>query len=163
MNAVSTGAPFASTAIEIDAPLAQVWSVMIDAARYREWNPFLVELRPVDGQLTVGGAIHLRVQWARGGGARTVEVVTRLDHPTTRGDLSHAAMEYRYTGWLPRLALVRGSRRQSLEQRAGGPTIYRTEERFTGLLARGVPLAQVQDGFERHARALKSRAEAARA
>jgi hypothetical protein len=159
---MSAAAPIATASVEIDAPIAQVWSVMLDAARYAEWNPFVVELRPVDDALVVGGAIHLHVKWSGGGGARTVEVVSRLDAPAAAAgsDTSRATMEYRFVGWLPRLALVRGSRVQSLEQRDGGPTIYRTEERFTGLLARRVPLRRVQDGFERHAHALKQRAEA---
>ena len=48
---------------------------------------------------------------------------------------------------------------QTLEERAGGVTLYRSDETFRGLLASSVPLADVQDGFERHARALKARAE----
>jgi hypothetical protein len=68
-------------------------------------------------------------------------------------------MEYIFTGWLPRLMLVRGSRLQALEQPAGGPTVYTTSERFGGLLARAVPLKKVQRGFEQHGLALKARAE----
>jgi hypothetical protein len=153
-------APVADATIEIAAPIELVWRVMTDLARYGEWNPFVVEIRAVDGAFAVGRPIALRVRWARGGGARTIEVVTRLDAPTTGPDgTQRSTMEYRYTGWLPLLSLVRGSRQQALEQRPGGPTIYRTSERFTGLLARAVPVAKVQDGFERHARALKERAE----
>jgi hypothetical protein len=152
--------PHAEATVEIDAPIDLVWKVMTDAARYGEWNPFVVELKPDGGALAVGGKIALRVRWGRGGGAETIEQVTRLEAPSP--DVSGARrsiMEYEYLGWLPRLALVRGSRLQVLEQRPGKPTIYRTSETFTGLLARGVPLAKVQDGFERHARALKQRAE----
>jgi hypothetical protein len=156
VEAAVRASPIAAATVEIDAPIDVVWDVMTDAARYPEWNPFVVELRPVGGELQVGGPIELQVRWARGGGARTIEVVSRLDPPRS----GRAAMEYRFVGWLPRLALVRGSRLQSIEQPAGGPTTYRTSERFTGLLARRVPLAKVQDGFERHARALKARAEA---
>jgi hypothetical protein len=155
--------PHAEATVAIDAPIDLVWSVMTDTARYREWNPFVVELAPVGGALAVGGKIHLRVQWGRGGGAETVEVVTRLEAPTPAGSgPRRSLMEYQYLGWLPRLALVRGSRQQSLEQQPGQATVYRTAETFTGLLARGVPLAKVQDGFERHAQALKQRAESLR-
>jgi len=158
--------PVAETSVDIDAPIDLVWEVMTDVARYREWNPFVVALTPVrPGPLTVGSDIHLEVRWGRGGGTRTLERVTRLDGPAARpGDPTRrSTMEYIYLGWLPRLALIRGSRLQSLEQAPGRPTTYRTSERFTGLLARQVPLAKVQDGFERHARALKQRAEALRA
>ena len=152
-------APFAEAAVEIAAPIDVVWRVMTDLPRYREWNPFVVAIEPVDGAFRVGTAIALTVKWGRRGGASTIEVVDRLDGPAPDGEVQRALMEYRFVGWLPRLALVRGSRQQQLEQRPGGPTTYRTSERFTGLLARGVPLAKVQDGFERHARALKARAE----
>jgi hypothetical protein len=154
--------PIAATTIEIDAPIDQVWRVMTDAARYPEWNPFVVSLVPDGGELAVGKRIELAVRWGRGGGTQTIEVVSRLEPPSPPSSAApaQAVMEYRYTGWLPTLRLVRGSRLQSLAQRPGAPTTYHTSERFTGLLARGVPLAKVQDGFERHARALKERAEA---
>jgi len=154
-------APSAEASVDIAAPIELVWRVMNDLPRYGEWNPFVVDIRPVGGAFAVGTAIALNVKWGRGGGASTIEVVDRLDAPKPGTDaVQRALMEYRYVGWLPRLMLVRGSRQQMLEQRPGGPTTYRTSERFTGLLARGIPLAKVQDGFERHARALKQRAEA---
>lgn len=152
-------APFAEAAIDIAAPIDVVWRVMTDLPRYGEWNPFVVAIQAVDGAFRVGSSIALTVKWSRRGGASTIEVVDRLDAPARDGEVQRALMEYRFVGWLPRLALVRGSRQQALEQRPGGPTTYRTSERFTGLLARGVPLAKVQDGFERHAQALKARAE----
>ena len=152
-------APYAEASVDIQAPIEVVWQVMTDLARYPEWNPFVVGIAPVDGAFAVGKDISLEVKWGRGGGAKTIERVSRLDAPRPDGDARRAAMEYVFLGWLPRLALVRGSRLQALEQRAGGPTTYRTSERFTGLLARGVPLAKVQDGFERHAKALQARAE----
>lgn len=153
-------APVAEASVDIAAPIDLVWRVMTDVARYPEWNPFVVDIRPVRGDFVVGAPIALTVKWGRGGGASTIEVVDRLDAPAPGGDaVQRALMEYRFVGWLPRLALVRGSRQQALAQPPGGPTTYRTTERFTGLLARGVPLAKVQDGFERHARALKARVE----
>jgi hypothetical protein len=153
-------APYAEATVDIQAPIDVVWQVMTDLPRYAEWNPFVVGIAPVRGALAVGTDIALEVKWGRGGGAKTIERVSRLEGPRADGEARRAAMEYVFLGWLPRLALVRGSRLQALEQRAGGPTTYRTSERFTGLLARGVPLAKVQDGFERHAKALKARAEA---
>jgi hypothetical protein len=152
--------PTAEHSVSIDAPIEVVWSVMTDLPRYGEWNPFLVSITPRDGAaLRVGSAVSLHVRWSDGGQERTVEVVTRLE-PPGEGAPRRAAMEYRYTGWLPRLHLVEGSRLQTLEQAPGGLTVYRTHEAFRGLLARAVPLAKVQDGFERHALALAARAEA---
>jgi len=147
------GRPVADFAVAIDAPIEAVWAVMIDFSRYGEWNPFVVGISPrAPGPLRVGSELVLDVRWADGGAVRTVEIVTRLDAPTAGA----AAMAYRYTGWLPRLHLVEGSRVQTLEQAGEGRSVYRTVEAFGGLLARAVPLAKVQDGFERHGRALKS-------
>src|SRR6185369_15347677 len=110
----------------------------------------------------VGSAVSLHVRWSGGGEARTVEIVTRLESPSPAAESGlprSALLEYRFTGWLPRLRLIECSRRQTLEQAPGGQTIYRTHEAFHGLLRSAVPLTKVQDGFERHAAALKARAE----
>jgi hypothetical protein len=154
--------PVADVSLSIDAPIADVWAVMTDAARYADWNPFVVGLRVRGGALRVGALVELTVRWPSGGGTRTVEQVTRLEAPAVGGDaVARATMEYAYTGLLPRLNLVRGSRRQTLEQAPGGPTIYRSYEAFHGLLKRFVPLGKVRAGFDAHARALAQRARSA--
>jgi hypothetical protein len=84
----------------------------------------------------------------------------RLDPPAIAADGAlRAHLEYRALGPLHALYLVRGARPQQLEQLAGGRTRYRTHERLYGLLAWAVPMRQVQDGFERHAQALRRRCE----
>ena len=57
---------------------------------------------------------------------------------------------------------MRGRRLQSLEELAPGTTRYRTRERLTGALAVLVPASALRDGFERHAAALRARAEGLR-
>jgi uncharacterized protein YndB with AHSA1/START domain len=148
----------AATSVDIDAPIEAVWSVMTDFARYPEWNPFVVAIQLLDGELRQGSTLGLHVRWAGGGEEHTVEQVTRLEPPSGSG-MRRATMEYRFTGWLVRLGLVRGSRMQMIEQPARGATTYRTSELFHGWLAAAVPLAKVQQGFELHARALKRRTE----
>lgn len=154
------GAVFAQTEIAIDAPIALVFEVMLDLARYHEWNPFIVRVDGASGAPKAGDAIRLHVRWSSGGGNSSGERVTRVEHPalTGAGSLS-AALEYDFTGPLSALGLVRATRVQTLEQQPGEPTRYATKEEFRGLLVRFLPLAEVQDGFERHARALKARAE----
>jgi len=56
------------------------------------------------------------------------------------------------------MRLVRGRRRQELREQDGTPG-YTTAETLHGLLAAAAPIRKVQDGFERHARALQARAE----
>jgi hypothetical protein len=47
-----------STVVEIDAPPARVWSVLVDLPAYREWNPFIVE---AGGKIAVGEDLSLRM------------------------------------------------------------------------------------------------------
>lgn len=56
--------------------------------------------------------------------------------------------------------MVNGLRDQRLDLIDAHTTSYRTEETLHGWAARFAPIAKVQDGFERHAAALKDRSEA---
>ena len=147
----------AAAAVVIDAPIDVVWAAMLDTDAYAAWNPFIVRVdRKAVGPLAVGQQLVLHVKWGSGGGARATERISGLTPPTPDGT---ALLEYDYGGPLAALGLVRGRRRQRLESVSPGRTSYETAERLTGLLAWAAPTAKVQDGFERHAHALKDRAE----
>jgi len=47
-----------ATVVEIDAPPARVWSVLVDLAAYPQWNPFIVEAA---GTVAVGERLSLRM------------------------------------------------------------------------------------------------------
>src|SRR5262245_46571607 len=47
-----------TTTVEIDAPPARVWSVLVDLPAYREWNPFIVEAA---GTVAAGETLSLRM------------------------------------------------------------------------------------------------------
>ena len=146
--------------VTIDAPLEVVWRVMLDTERYGEWNPF-VERVETPQPPAVGNPIVLHVRWAGGGTARSPERITAIEPPTTADDgTASALLSYVYEGWPARLGLVRGTRHQRLTQRPGGPTTYQTVEEFAGPLVRLAGPARVEEGFRRHAAALKERAEA---
>ncbi len=138
---------------------------MLDFSAYPQWNPFIRRIDGIAGAPQVGQAMQLDVHFIGGSKVRSPERISRIEPPapdaTGRGPgaSKRATLVYSFEGFLSRLYLVRGSRFQRLEQRPGGPTVYRTEEEFHGLLCRFVPLAAVQDGFARHAQALKARAE----
>jgi hypothetical protein len=137
-----------------------VWAVMLDLDAYPAWNPFVVQVDgPAGRPATVGDELVLHVRWASGRGVTTSERITRLEPP---GGAQAATLEYDFGGPLARLGLVRGRRLQQVEGSAAGST-YRTSERLHGLLAFAAPIGRVQDGFERHAAALKARAEAVHA
>ncbi len=145
--------------VEIDAPIEQVWAVMLDTGAYGEWNPFVVRAdSPTPAK--VGDPIVLHVKWANGKGTTSPERIIALEPPHDAADgVRRATLAYVYEGLPAKLGLVRGTRYQELRQEPGGPTRYETEEEFSGPL---VPLAgpnRVEDGFRRHAAALKARCE----
>ena len=144
--------------VEIDAPLDVVWTVMTDTDAYGEWNPFVhrAESRTPP---QVGAPIRLHVEFGNGKRAVSPERISLVETPRDVDGVRRATLGYVYEGLPARLRLVRGTRLQRLSQVPGGPTRYETVEEFAGPL---VPLAgpdRVQEGFRRHAAALKARAE----
>ena len=145
--------------VEIDAPLAVVWQVMLDTETYGEWNPFVVRAETAQPP-AVDNAIVLHVRWANGRGTRSPEVITAIAPPATSADgTTTALLSYEYAGLPAKLGLVRGTRHQRLTQLPGGRTSYDTVEEFSGPLVRLAGPGRVTEGFRRHAEALKRRAE----
>jgi hypothetical protein len=148
----------AQTTISINAPIATVWGVMMDLESYSAWNPFIEKaVRRGAPAPAVGDKLLLHVRFRGGKLVASPERITVISPPGPDGK---ALLEYQFYGWLHLTGMIRGSRLQTLEQEADGTTSYRTEERFRGMMARWTPVRSVQDGFERHAAALKQRAEA---
>jgi hypothetical protein len=112
----------------------------------------------------VGSEITLHVKFANGTKSTSQETVTELVPPcvdASMGGVRRAVFAYKYSGLLPAVGIIEGTRFQYLEQQPGSEeTLCFTEEQFTGPGAVFVPLAQVQDGFQRHAIALQDRAQA---
>jgi hypothetical protein len=150
----------AAAASVIEAPIDLVWSVMLDTERYGEWNPFIVAIdRPATRDVRVGDLLVLHVHWHTGGSVRSTERVRSMEGPEQH-DGRRALLEYEFRGTLGAVGLVRGRRIQELSRIDDGVTAYNTRERLRGPLAFAAPLGRVQDGFDRHAAALKDRAEA---
>ncbi len=149
----------AEAAVVIEAPIALVWEVMVDTERYGEWNPFVVRIearrhRPIE----LGDPIVLHVHWHTGGHTTSRERVTRLEGPEQH-DGRRAVLEYQYRGAFSGPGLVRGRRVQELARIDEDVTSYSTSEHLVGALAWAAPIGRVRDGFQRHASALKARAE----
>ncbi len=145
--------------IEIDAPIETVWAVMLDTARYGEWNTFIRRLDcPSPPQ--VGDPIRIHVEFTPGG-RRTVspERISVVEHPGPENGTRRARLGYVYEGLPSKLGLVRGTRWQVLTQEPGGATVYDTVEEFSGPLVALAGPARVEAGFRRHAESLKQRAE----
>jgi hypothetical protein len=147
-----------SASVSIDAPLEVVWEVMLDTAAYGQWNPFAFRIEcPTPPK--VGDPIVLHVRWANGRTTTSPERISVVDPPHAEGDVRRATLAYVYEGLPARLGLVKGTRYQRLAQEAGGPTRYDTVEEFSGPLVRLAGPKRVEDGFRRHAEALKGRCE----
>jgi hypothetical protein len=136
------------TTISIAASAARVWSVLLDFARYPEWNPFI---RSIEGTPSEG-ALKVRIQSASGKAMTFTPVVL----------LNTAGRELRWKGKLVLRGLFDGEHYFRLAPGGAGSTAFTHGERFTGLL---VPLLRsaldrdTRPGFEAMNRALKQRVE----
>ena len=144
--------------VEIDAPLDLVWRVMLDTDRYGEWNPF-VERVETPQPAAVGNPIVLHVRWANGDTVTSPEEITAIEPPATADGVTTALLSYRFVGWPSRLRMLSAVRHQRLTQRPGAATTYETVEEFEGPFVRFAGPARVEEGFRRHAEALRQRSE----
>jgi len=151
---------YAEADVIIHAPIERVWQTMLETDRYGEWNPFITRIDTPAGGPRVGADLILHVQFSNGMRAKTRERITRLEPPAPGDDgVVRAHLQYVFLGPLHTLFLVRGQRPQIVEALDAGRCRYHTSEKLTGLLAGLAPIRQVQDGFARHAAALKQRCE----
>jgi hypothetical protein len=115
-----------ATAVEIDAPPARVWSVLVDLPAYGEWNPFIVE---ASGTVAVGETLSLRMALP-GRDPMTIEPRLLAVEPER---------ELRWKGRLLVPGLFDGEHVFELTPLAGGRTRVDHWERFGGLL---LPIAR---------------------
>ena len=135
--------------VEIDAPVARVWEILVDLDAYAEWNPFTPRVR---SSLRVGDPVEMDVRMHPDRTLARVERVTACE-PEARlcWDMKIGAP-----------FLLAAERCQVLTPLGSQRTRYETADCFRGLL---VPLmlwlygGAVQRGFESVALALKKRAE----
>ena len=138
-----------ATTISISAPLERVWEVLLDFARYPEWNPFV---RWIEGQSSEGSVLKVTIHPPGGKAMKFLPVVLR--HIEGR--------EFRWKGRLMLPGLFDGEHYFILSQVGGGSTQFMHGERFNGLL---VPLFRraldgaTKGGFEAMNLALKQRLE----
>lgn len=115
-----------ATAVEIDAPPARVWDVLVDLPAYTEWNPFIVE---ASGKVAVGETLSLRMALP-GWEPMTIEPRLLVVEP---------GRELRWKGRLLLPGLFDGEHAFVLTPLAGGRTRIDHVEDFAGLL---LPIAK---------------------
>ena len=139
-----------ATSIDIDAPAAAIWHVLVDFPAYPEWNPFI---RRLTGEAKVGARLEVTVQPPNRKPMTfrpTVQVVT-------------PERELRWLGRVLMPGLFDGEHAFIIEPQARGCRL-RHEETFRGILvgAFSTMLNDTALGFESVNVALKKRAEEAR-
>ncbi len=139
-----------SVTVEIQAPQPVVWAVLIDYARYPEWNPYTVR---VETTLEIDSVIDLYLPDPAKPGETFLnrEYIRAVDAPTY--------LRYDTGEQIPGMHAVR---EQWVTDLGGGRSSYRTTDLFTGEIAGWVyehQAAWVKAGFDAVAHALKSRAE----
>lgn len=133
-----------STTTSIRATPQRIWDVLVDTARWPEWDPYCER---VEGAVALGARLAIYTKLSPG---RAFPVrVTALEPPKR--------MEW--TGGLP-LGLLRGVRVFGLTP-AGDTTTFSVNETFSGPLLPliGPFLPDMTEPFQRFAAGLKERAE----
>ena len=141
----------ATVSLEIDAPYDVVFDTIVDGASYPDWNPYVIDIDPIDVDLTVVGSTFDLYVYQPFLGVVTVseEVVTQVDLP----DDGYANLTYDFAGELAPL-LGFPSRNQTVTAIDCNTSLYETNETFCGPLIAFVPVADVQEGFRLQADAL---------
>ncbi|MGI5501359.1 SRPBCC family protein [Lentzea sp. CA-135723] len=140
-----------SVVVEIPAPAAFVWSVLLDYPNYPRWNPYTLAVATT---LEIGTPIDLTLPRPDGGPGTFVsrEYLRVVEPPTLlRYDTGHT-----FPGLL-------GVRDQVITPLGSDRCSYRTFETFTGEHADAIFAAQgayVKNGFDSVAHALRDRVEA---
>jgi hypothetical protein len=139
------------SSIEIEAPAAMVWEILIDFAAFPTWNPFIVEAQ---GRVQVGERVSLRMQPVIGSAMTLHPRVVEL-------------VEGRRLRWLGRLGLpglFDADHLFIVEPSAVAESRFIQRERFTGAL---VPFVRrsldrgTLPAFQAMNAAIKDRAEKA--
>ena len=141
------------TSIEIDAPAALVWSVLLDFDAYFEWNTFMLGIR---GATIPGERLLVSI---RPPGFPSMTFKPRVLTVT-------GGRELRWLGRFLVPGLFDGEHYFRLEPIGTSRVRLRHGEAFSGLLvglAKDSLLTATRDGFEEMNRALKRRSESLRA
>lgn len=140
------------TEIEIAAPPSVVWEILLDSARYHEWNPFITTL---EGEIQLDARLNVVVSPPGSSDFRFRPVVMKCE----------AQSELRWRGKVLADFLFTGEHYFQLEALEGGGTRFTQGEDFSGYLLRflGRQMTATAQGFVFMNQALKRRSESRQA
>jgi hypothetical protein len=130
----------------IDAPPAKVWAVLIDTAKWPQWDP---SCDRIEGEVALGNKIKAFTKLSPGR-AFPVKVTELVPNE-----------KMTWSGGMP-LGLFKGERTFVLREDGDGRTVFTLREAFSGPMLRliGKSIPNMTEAFEGFARGLKERAEA---
>jgi hypothetical protein len=134
--------PLLTHEAELDAPIDDLWSLLVDFENYGRWNPFVPKLECL-GPVAAGTAIRLEVHWPRGGKVISPERLVEVRAPRSGA----ARLTYVYEGLAAKLKLLRSIRSQELLSLDAGRTRWRSEFDCGGILEPFLPIDQIELGF----------------
>lgn len=139
------------TEVEIDAPAAHVRGVLLDFARYAEWNPFITA---ISGPLVVGQRFGVELSLPEGNSYSLKPRLIALRDEPDAGEL-----RWRGAFWHP--ALLEAEHFFLVTSLTARRSRFVQGENFSGLLLRfaGNTLTLTARGFVYMNQALKKRAE----
>jgi hypothetical protein len=137
------------TEIEIAAPPADVWRVLLDFRRYPEWNPFIVDFK---GEAKPGASVALTISLPDSNSERQFQARLLKCEPES---------ELRWLGHLWMKGLFDGEHFLRLEARGTGQTRVVHGEDFSGIFLRFLlpKVTEAARGFVYMNQALKRRVE----
>ena len=143
----------------IDAPIEEVWKILIDFEKYSEWNEFTAKIvigseNSNEQQPTIGDNVDLYVKWL--GSEKTFKQVERLNQYDSGKKVLEWGMSLG-TSWM-----LKAKRVQTLEVVDGNKTKYTSYGAYEGVLTSIIMKMHrenIQRGFQHAADALKKRCE----
>ena len=145
--------------ITIQADIHLVWEAMVNTQQYPRWNPFVTFVKTETDPPTVGTEMEFTVCWQNGKSRKTCEVVDLFAPPSQENGELKAEWSYYFKSFLSTIGMVKATRKQILTSSGDGTTYYLTYEAFRGWGILFLPVGNIQDGFDRQAKALKDYCE----
>jgi len=145
--------------IVINAEINKVWSAITSIQNYPNWNPFIIAVDASQIPPIVDTEMEFTVYWKNGSIRKTKEVVNSFLPPKESNAKKVGEWSYYFKSFLSTIAMIRATRKQIISSTEEGVTFYHTYEDFKGWGVYFLPIANIKDGFDRQAKALKKYCE----